>query len=325
MRTKIVLLSLVIIFGIFASPLFAVEERQAHLEFLNTPCINGNTIELREICEVKSEDPYFLEVLRSITVTSTPVPGKEKTITKFEVLASLKKAGFSAWDVKFTGKVRTKFSFNSQEISSENIIASAKEYILNESGYDKENIIFEILNHPHDLLVPKGKTYFEVYPLSSSVMVGNVFLSVNVIVDKKIIETVPVTIKVRAFKDVLVSRKTLTRGQTIRSSHFEMRRREITRCRKEIIENFDDISKMVPKRSIRSQQIISADMFEYPDLIKKGEIVKIILKSGSLTITTKGIALNNGRHGDMIRIKNIDTKRIINAVVAGKSSARLSI
>jgi len=169
------------------------------------------------------------------------------------------------------------------------------------------------------------ESVFEVYPLSTSSYIGNAFLSVNVIVDDKIIETVPVTMNVRIFKEVLIPKKTLERGEEIDASDFERKRREVTRYKKGVIESFSEIKEMVPKKVIRSSQVMSMNMFEHPQLIKRGDMVKIVLKSDTLTIKTKGIALNSAKKGEIVRVENIDSKRIITAIVDGKGSARLSI
>jgi len=186
-------------------------------------------------------------------------------------------------------------------------------------------VIFEVTRKPKNILVPQGKKRFEVYPLSISSYIGNAFLSVNVIVDERIIETIPVSMNIRVFKEILIPKKTLERGEQITASDFERKRREVTRYKKGVIEDFSEIKEMVPKKVIRSSVIMSMNMFEQPQLIKRGDIVKIVLKSDTLTIKTKGIALNNAKKGEIVRVENIDSKRIITAIVDGKGSARLSI
>ena len=325
MKSTGYLFSALIIAVLMPGLLFALGDRKAHLEFLPMPRIEDQTIELREVCDIHCEDPYFLEQLRSVTIAAAPQPGLERTMTKYEILASLKREGISTRDIQFTGKVKTKFSCDSENILPSEIIQVAREYVLSETGYDSENVIIEAARKPQEILVPSGKRHYEIYPLSTGSMIGKVFLSVNLIMDGNIRETIPVTLNVRLFKEVLIAKKNIGRGNNIRISDFDMRKREVTRFKKGVVEDFDDVHDMVPKRTIRTQQILTMDMFEYPELIRRGEIVKIILQSGSMTVTAKGIALNGGKKGEIVRVRNIDSKRIITAVVSGKGLARLNI
>lgn len=310
---------------ILPGAVWALGEKKASLEFLPAPNIENTTIKLSEICDVQCEDPYLLEKLKAVTLGTVPEPGTEKTLSKYEVIASLRREGISARDISFRGKAQLRFSYQSEQLRPEEVVAAAKEYILKESGYSPEDIIFEVIKQPRALLIPEGGAHFEVYPLSCAGFIGNTFLSVNVIVDEKIVETVPVTIHVRVFKPVLVVKERIERGERVSESAFMLRRREVTRYSKGVIESFNEIKGMVSKRLLRSSQIISMNMFEEPELVKKGDIVKVLLSSGALTVKAKGIALNNAKKGEVLRVKNIDSKRIISTIVDSDGTARLSI
>ena len=310
---------------VFPGLLFALGEKKATLEFLSSHCIEGDTIELDEICSIQCEDPYLAEKLKTVPVARTPNPGKEKTLSKYEVLSSLKKEGIQVRDIYFTGNAKIRFSFKSDTVYPEDITAAVKEYIVGETGYPEEDVIFEVTRKPQKTLVPAGELRFEVYPLSTSSFIGNAYLSVNMIVDDKIIQTVPVAMRIRLFKEVLIPKRRLERGQEICANDFDLKRREVTRFKKGVIEDFSEINEMVPKKMIRSSQVMTMNMFERPQLVNRGDIVKIVLESDALVIKTKGIALNSAKKGEVVRVENIDSKRVITAIVDGKGSARLSI
>jgi flagella basal body P-ring formation protein FlgA len=82
---------------------------------------------------------------------------------------------------------------------------------------------------------------------------------------------------------------------------------------------------MAAKRYIAAKTPLTTSHMQRPQLIKKGGIVNVALINGSMRLTTQGRSLENGSLGDIIRIKNIKTKIIIEAKVTGASSAKVGL
>ena len=81
---------------------------------------------------------------------------------------------------------------------------------------------------------------------------------------------------------------------------------------------FDDpnaILGLQAKRTVRPGQVIYASSISKPVLVKRGNKVLIVAKSPTIEITCPGVAVENGRLGDFVRVKNVQTKRVIIARV----------
>ncbi len=59
--------------------------------------------------------------------------------------------------------------------------------------------------------------------------------------------------------------------------------------------------------------------------IRRGDTVDVILEQGTLSITMVAEAIQNGQIGDTITLRNLQTRREIQAVVAGPGRARLEL
>lgn len=73
------------------------------------------------------------------------------------------------------------------------------------------------------------------------------------------------------------------------------------------------------KRNLARGAILTSRLFEAPDLVKRGETVKIQAVSPHFQISMSGIALMNGKKGQNIRVRNLRSKRIIQAHVTQPS------
>jgi flagella basal body P-ring formation protein FlgA len=64
-------------------------------------------------------------------------------------------------------------------------------------------------------------------------------------------------------------------------------------------------------------------MISSPPLVKRGDIVKIVANAGTMTITATGMVKQQGCKGEMVRVVNTDSNRIITARVTGPGAVEV--
>lgn len=74
---------------------------------------------------------------------------------------------------------------------------------------------------------------------------------------------------------------------------------------------------MTPKRGVPVNQPVRLRDIQSPRIIDKGAVVTITLETPVLTLSTQGKALQEGGRGDVIRVLNTQSNRIVEATVAG--------
>ena len=74
---------------------------------------------------------------------------------------------------------------------------------------------------------------------------------------------------------------------------------------------------MTPKRGVPVNQPIRLRDIQSPRLIDRGALVTITLSTPTLSLSAQGKALQDGGKGDVIRVVNTQSNRIVEATVAG--------
>lgn len=74
---------------------------------------------------------------------------------------------------------------------------------------------------------------------------------------------------------------------------------------------------MTPKRGIVTNQPVRIRDLQSPRMIDKGALVTITLSTPTISLTTQGKALQDGGKGDVIRVVNTQSNRVVEATVAG--------
>ena len=156
---------------------------------------------------------------------------------------------------------------------------------------------------------------------STGRFVANLLISAN----KPNAKRFRLTGRIHKLTQVPVVSRRLSRGDIIRKNDIEwitIKEREV---RRGYIQNENQIIGMEAKRYIAAKTPLTTSHMQRPQLIKKGGIVNVALINGAMRLTTQGRSLENGTLGDIIRIKNIKTKKIIEAKVTGASSAKVGL
>ncbi len=128
--------------------------------------------------------------------------------------------------------------------------------------------------------------------------------------------TIYVPVQIQLFQPVAVANRSLSRGEIIREGDIKMVERDLGALRSGYIIDSNRPIGMVVKRSIGVGTLLTPQLLEAPRLVRRGEQVTIIAESGGLEIRATGKALADGAHGDRIRVRNITSKKIIEAVVS---------
>lgn len=65
------------------------------------------------------------------------------------------------------------------------------------------------------------------------------------------------------------------------------------------------------RRPIGKNNTIKMDYLDAREVVRRGDTVIIVAEKGGLKVTTKGVAKDNGSSGEMIRVENISSGKVI--------------
>lgn len=116
---------------------------------------------------------------------------------------------------------------------------------------------------------------------------------------------------VKAFQSIYVSQRPIAKGMPIRSSDIVLARRNITALNDDYLTDISEIEGHIAKRSIRKNEVIKPFYLLKSKLIKRGEQVTIIAETSGISVRMKGKAMNDATTGERVKVKNNNSKRII--------------
>ena len=131
--------------------------------------------------------------------------------------------------------------------------------------------------------------------------------------------------KTALYSKVYVASKLLSKDIPISEKDLELRRQDKTLLHHGFYVDASEIVGKIPKKPIQSGSLLTPDLLQVSQVIKRGDMVTIIVSLGGLTVKSQGQAMESGVVGDVIKVKNDQSKRVIEGVVASAGVIKIPL
>ncbi len=171
----------------------------------------------------------------------------------------------------------------------------------------------------------KATYEFEVRDRSDRLL-GLVPFEVTILEKNQVKQVLQVIAKVSLRKQVVVGARQINRGETIGPNDLALEDRVFHRIEEIGLTETGPLIGQRAKRFIReADQVCSRDIEPVP-LVRRNDLVTVIVRRGSLMIRGSARALSGGGYGDTVELKNEMAKRnagVFTAIVTGHKTAEI--
>lgn len=137
--------------------------------------------------------------------------------------------------------------------------------------------------------------------------------------------TVFVPAQVRLFRDIVTTTRPLKRTGIIEPQDVTLRERDISLINQGFLTSVDQAIGQKLTRPMVADQVITLVHLEQAEVIRKGDQVVITARSGTLSVRMPGEALSNGGMSEQIRVKNLNSQRVIKAQVTAPGQVEVAM
>lgn len=120
---------------------------------------------------------------------------------------------------------------------------------------------------------------------------------------------------IKVYQSVVVLVRPVQRGEIITPQHLAIERRDVSSLREDFATQLEQIENKQAVRHLDAGIIMNGRYAVDPKLIKRGEKVMITAAKPGFAIQMNGQSMMEGSKGQLIRVKNINSGRIISATV----------
>lgn len=160
--------------------------------------------------------------------------------------------------------------------------------------------------------LPKQLCYNGVMPVYVSVYVDGTFYRRGICY-----------YQLHVYQPVLVAVHDLMLEKSIAAADVRVEEREVEGARGLYLSTPSELEGQVPGRIIRTGQIVAKDMLQNPIVLDVGSPVTILTSYRGIQVRAEGIAMQRGRVGKSIRVRNAKSSKILSGIVRDASTVEV--
>ncbi|MDR4498615.1 MAG: flagellar basal body P-ring formation chaperone FlgA [Candidatus Scalindua sp.] len=303
----------------------SAQASQIEIDIMDKVTLKEKIITIGDISQVTGDDDKLIKIINDIEVGRTPWPNNHRRVDRDFFKMRLLSSGISLSDIVFEGSEAAIVSVESTKITGTEIVEKAKEHLLFATQSFNRDITIEVGNNPGDQWVTKKRDeiYLDASLADISKNRGNVVVMVMANADGVLLFKIPVRFKVRVFEFIAIAKNKIDRHKSLTAENVFLARRETTNVNGEIFSDVESLRGKVASTQILPFTVITEEIIETPPTIKKGDTVKLFIKTEKFKIVTKGLAQENGVTGEIIKVQNFDTKKVLHGRIVDYENVQI--
>lgn len=292
--------------------------RAQDIALKSSAVVRNSQITLGMIADLTPASPQ----LYNKRIARAPAPAKTVVLKRGQIENILRQNSIDISTLTWSGSKTVNVVGASQKIFSDDIQLQIDDF-LRDAEFRLPHVIFEFIpqNLPELIILPVGSLQVDVIPAVKTI-VGSRSFTLIYRVDGRTIKNLAVRGRLSATSEVVVVQQPLRRGVIISESDVDLVALDITKVREPLF-NLSDVVGLRVARSIRAGQIVERKNIEYPPVVAKGDFVRIIAQRGSMVLTASGVARQDGRMNEVIRVQNSSSQKEVRGRVIGPSQVKV--
>lgn len=210
-----------------------------------------------------------------------------------------------------------------RQVSARQIRTAVARYIQQNAPWRKDQLKIRYIKVDQPLTVSGGKIVLTVKPPKHTDWLGPVLFTVRVMVNGAVTKKVTVPANIEVWNDVVLAAKPLGKYQTIEKKHIRIEKMNLARVPANAVLTVDQAVGARTVRSIAANTILRSNQIESPPIIERGDVVQVVAESKRMRISLQALAGEDGAKGDVIRVKNLRSKKTIYAKVVDGQTVRV--
>ena len=277
--------------------------------------IENENITLGQIAEIKGDETLTAQAAK-IVLGRITLPGQTLTIDQIMILSRLMCTdGLDQCRLEFSGSQKVKISRRAQTIKGESLIESAKSF-LKKTVKDDSIAQWELTRAQADLILAGEPKNIELVPhLVSRNANGQANVEISVKADGATVARRQVSFRPNFNIRQAVTTTDIKKGTLLTANNIRIE--TATSYEPQPADWFEPTGLLVT-RDLPAGTVLNAGMTKSPQpkiVIERNQTVVIRIDNAGLTVTAMGKAIQPGSIGDCIKVRNIDSQRVIMAKV----------
>lgn len=137
--------------------------------------------------------------------------------------------------------------------------------------------------------------------------------------------TVYVAAEIEIFGPALVTTRSLARGTALAAGDVKLVETELTQLGLGHLQRLEEIQDMATLRALPAGTVLTPSMLKTPRIIRRGDRVTLVSDQGPIQVEMLGEAVNDGARGDRVRVRALNSQRVVEGWVVSASVVKVAL
>jgi len=304
-----------------ASALAAGPAAVLRVHLPETITVREPALRLGNVCVPACDDAALLQQAQQVELGRAPLAGEKLVVDRRTILSRLATAGIHANRVQITGAPAVSVSRDEQVFPAEGVLKAAEEYLgANRPG--PAGCGWRLVRRPDALVAPRGDHLQLSARLSDEAALGLLRVEVAVMDGDQKVAATCADFKLSYPTRQAVATCEILPGTALSDQNVRL---EDVMSERPADPNWASPVGLIASGRIARGAVISAGMFVRPQprmLVRRNQGVTMRIEGFAFVLSMSGICLQDGRCGDVVRVRNADSQRVVSAQVMPDGSVR---
>ncbi len=273
----------------------------------------GSVARLGDVARIAGE-LSAAQRLAAVELGPAPLPGGTRTLSAEYVRIRLRQQGIPDAALAAGSAFTCKVTRSSQALSGDAILLAARTWLESSLPAGDARRVVEPISRPRERQLPDGAMTTTVEPFGSSSGPTRQAM-VKFSVDGEPAGQELVSLRVREYVKAAVAKAAIPRGESVTPDRVTYEERDRAALPTDAFLESDGLDGLTALNSISAGAPITRRNASEPAALHRGDTVTIQVKRGGITVSAPGLALEDGRMGASVRVKNTTSNAEVRGIL----------
>jgi flagella basal body P-ring formation protein FlgA len=251
--------------------------------------------------------------LVGIELIGKPDPGQVVKLSRTQIHLAIREAKYDFANVIFEGANVINVYGTGKKVTIPEMVEAIRNKIKQETGWSNEELVFRVLTAPSkDAWLP-DKEFETVVERINPLLYGNSRYEVSFFVDHILVDKAIFNVKVARMRKIYKPIRDMRRGEVIAAGDLREEWMEIDTVfnDRQIAESPQELIGNRCKLDLRKSEPIRLNGLETNYVLRRGDIVQMVVRSNGMVLQTTAQAQSRGAPGETIPVKTIGSGKVV--------------
>jgi flagellar basal body P-ring formation protein FlgA len=274
--------------------------------------VTSDEITLGDLAAIEGDDDLARR-LRHVRLGPAPAPGTSQRIEAGYLRIRLSDPLLEPDHVQLRVPDQVLVTRASQALSGAALIEAVSRQIQDRlearASAGGEPVAIVALNRPSDLTLPAGAVEIVAQLPPELPPTGTLAATATIKVDGRAYHAIPLSFRVSRFRNVLVAAHAVEAKGALGPADWRLEPRAASEIPTTALTEIPDQADLEAAQPIKAGDVLTSRLVRQRVVVKRGDIVTLVLEGPGFRIVTQGQAVTDGRRGESLRVLNPTSKR----------------